>query len=249
MNAPEPAVVDKVRKLLALASGNQNEHERDRAMEAAMDLLARHNLSLSQIKPDDVANCVQAVRAKFNLDVWARAVLSAACQLYYTTVYIQHDVQHDHFFGYREVKYPVFVGTEENIAVTIEMCSWLLDSIRRESNRMYKTDKLQRSFRLGAADKLEERARGIIQSEKAAALTDAPDTVDENARNGLILLRRQLEHANDEYLKSLNLQYRKPRSVTFYEEAYENGEAFGEQMHLQRRAPAEPKVAGLITQR
>ena len=50
-------------------------------------------------------------------------------------------------------------------------------------------------------------------------------------------------------LQSLNLQYRKPRSVSFFEEAYENGEAFGEQMHLQRRAPAEPKIAGLITQR
>lgn len=202
MNAPEPAVVDKVRKLLALASGNQNEHERDRAMEAAMELLARHNLSLSQIKPEEAANCVQAVRAKINLEVWARAVLSAACQLYYTTFYIQHDVYQDHFFGYREVKSPVFVGTEENIAVTIEMCIWLLDSIRKESNRMYKTDKLRRSFRLGAADKLEERARKIIKAEKAAALGASPESAVENAQNGLVLLRSQLEHANDEYLKT-----------------------------------------------
>ena len=249
VNAPQPAVVDKVRKLLALASGNQNEHERDRAMEAAMELLARHNLTLSQITPADAAKCVQAVRAKFNLDVWARIVLSAACELYYTTFYVQHDAHYDPYYGFREVKYPMLVGTEENIAVTIEMCIWLLDSIRKESNRMYKNDKFRRSFRLGAADKLAERAHAIIEAEKAAALAAGPRDAHDSAANGLILLRTQLERANDEYLKSLNLQYRKPRSVTFYEEAYENGEAFGEQMRLQRRAPAEPKIAGLITQR
>jgi hypothetical protein len=249
VNAPQPAVVDKVRKLLALASGNQNEHERDRAMEAAMELLARHNLTLSQITPADAASCVQAVRAKFNLDVWARVVLSAACELYYTSFYIQQDFDYDPNYGYREVKYPMFVGTEENIAVTIEMCIWLLDSIRKESNRMYKVDRLRRSFRLGAADKLAERAHAIIETEKAAAVAAEPGETPENAANGLILLRNQLERANEDYMSSLNLRYSKPRAVSFYEEAYENGEAFGEQMHLHRRAPAEPKIAGLITRR
>lgn len=248
MNTPDAAIVNKVRKLLALADGNQNEHERDRAMEAAMDLLARHNLSESQVKPDDVATCVQAVRAKFSLDLWARTVLSASCQLYYTTFYIKHEASYDWWSGYRDIKYPVLVGTEENIAVTIEMCAWLLDSIRKESNRTYKNDKLRRSFRLGAADTLEERARAIIEAEKSAAASNTVDASDGNTGSCLILLRSQLEHANDEYLKSLNLTYRKQREVSICTNAYESGEAFGERIRLERQAPA-VRVAGLITQR
>jgi hypothetical protein len=248
VNTPDTAIVNKIRKLLALADGNKNEHERDRAMEAAMDLLARHNLSVSHIKPDDVAHDVQAVRAKFSLDVWARTVLSAACQLYYTTYYIKHEATYDWWSGYRDIKYPMLVGTEENIAVTIEMCTWLLDSIRKESNRTYKNDKLRRSFRLGAADKLEERACAIIAAEKAAAAANRAGASDGNTGSSLILLRSQLEQANDKYLKSLNLTYRKQREVSIYTNAYESGEAFGEQIHLQRQAPA-VKVAGLITKR
>lgn len=35
------SVVEKIKKLLSLAEGNQNQHERELAMKFAMDLLAK----------------------------------------------------------------------------------------------------------------------------------------------------------------------------------------------------------------
>jgi hypothetical protein len=77
VNIPQPAVVDKVRKLLALASGNQNEHERDRAMEAAMELLAGHNLSLAKSRRQmPLAAFKQSVRSSISMSgraLWCQA--------------------------------------------------------------------------------------------------------------------------------------------------------------------------------
>ena len=43
MNNKE-SIIQKIRKLLALAEGNKNEHEREVAMQFAMELLSKHNL-------------------------------------------------------------------------------------------------------------------------------------------------------------------------------------------------------------
>jgi hypothetical protein len=238
----ESAIVEKIRKLLALADGNQNNHERDRAMEAAMDLLARHNLSLSEITPAEAAACVQAQKADFRLEAWVKSVLMSACKLYYTAYYVQEEFD---YVNYREIKYPIFVGTKENIAVTIEMSIWLLDSIRKESNRMYRTDADRRSFRWGAADAISERVDAMMKAEKQAADHPAPGATGAS----LMVLRTQLERANDEYMGTLNLRYTKARTSYVKPDAYANGEVFGEQVHLQSRAQASKGIAGYITSR
>jgi hypothetical protein len=87
-------VVDKIRKLLALADGNANcnEHERDVAMRFAMDLLAKHNLTVAQVQGASLDIHIEEIEANFRLDPWIRYVLSAACKLYYTQYYISSHI-------------------------------------------------------------------------------------------------------------------------------------------------------------
>ena len=56
------AVIEKIRKLLALAEGNANEHEREVAMRFAMDLLGKHNLSIAQMEKESLTHSVCAMR-------------------------------------------------------------------------------------------------------------------------------------------------------------------------------------------
>src|ERR1700729_63455 len=102
--APDTSVIDKIKKLLALADGNQNEHEREVAMQFAMDLLAKHNLTLSQVECDISKLSTIAVDGDFRLEPWVRLILQAACKLYYTEFYISERID---YFRYCKVKLPV----------------------------------------------------------------------------------------------------------------------------------------------
>ncbi|MGH9553051.1 MAG: DUF2786 domain-containing protein [Terriglobales bacterium] len=221
-NKPDISIVEKIKKLLALADGNQNEHEREVAMQFAMDLLAKHNLTISQIEGDFLNQTTTEIEGHFRLEPWIRAVLKAACTLYYTEVYISERLDH----RWRKVSVPMFVGTAENIAVTMDVAAWLLDSVRKESNRVYKDQFERRSFRLGAADRIFERALKMIEAEKRG---DASTT-----GTSLMLVRTQLERANQEQLAKLNLRPGRSRSSYLDNDAYADGEAYGTQIGLNK---------------
>lgn len=221
--SPSETVVEKIKKLLALAEGNQNENERKVAMQFAMDLLAKHNLDIVKVQSASLDIRVEEIAANFRLEPWIRVVLHAACELYYTDFYISHDFD---VFAMREIKFPVFVGTAENIAVTIEMAAWLIHSIRLESNRTFKDSFNRRSFRVGAADKIFARAREMKRAEEARARTA------DGGGGNLMVLRGQLERANEAYLEGLNLSSFTSRRTCLDRSAYDAGASYGQQVGL-----------------
>jgi|AGTN01.3.fsa_nt_gi Protein of unknown function (DUF2786). len=230
----QDSIVEKVRKLLALANGNQNEHERGVAMQFAMDLLAKHNLTISEVECDkSLLNTIE-IEGDFRLEAWTKIILQAACKMYYTELYLSGRFD---YFRYRRVDVPVFVGTAENIAVTMDVATWLIDSVRKESNRAYKHASERRSFRLGASDRILERAFAMVETEKEKA----------NSGNGreLMVVRNQLEAANQAYLAKLNLRYTRARTSYVSSDAYSDGTAFGSQVKL-RAHDSEKKVYGLL---
>ncbi len=222
----DKSIVEKIRKLLALADSNKNshEHERNVAMQAAMDLLAKHSLSLTQVDSSSLDIQPEEITANFKLEPWIRNVLSAACKLYYTDYYM---VGTRTWSGNIE-RSPVFVGTAENIAVTMEVATWLIDSVRKESNRLYKDPYERRSFRRGAADRLFERALEMRESEKKLAAA--------STGTNLIVVRNQFERANQAHLATKNLSRFRSRPVYIDEDAYSDGEAYGGQVGLERQS-------------
>ncbi len=230
----QESIVEKVKKLLALADGNQNEHEREVAMQFAMDLLSKHNLTMSEIEGAITQLSTIEVDGDFRLEPWIRLVLQAACKLYYSEFYICERID---YFRYCKVKIPVFIGTAENIAVTMDVATWLINSVRRESNWAYKDAAERRSFRLGAADRIFERAFAMVEAENRQAGT--------GTGTSLIVIRNQLEQANQAHLAGLNLRMMKPRKTYVTSEAYADGEAYGNQVGLKGHNERS-KVKGLL---
>ena len=179
------SVVGKIKKLMALADGNQNEHEREVAMRFAMDLLAKHNLNIAEIQGSAIKIEIGEVKGDFRLEAWIVQVLSATCILYYTQFY-RSRIWVD-FFRRTTRDIPIFVGTADNIAVTIEVATWLINSIRLESNRAYKSAYERRSFRVGAADSLLMRAIDIVAAKKNAEKTTNIIAAARRALTGLQL--------------------------------------------------------------
>jgi ribosomal protein L13 len=222
-SASEKSIVEKVKKLLALADSDKNSHEHERAvaMQAAMDLLAKHNLSMTEITAHSLDVPPEEVSANFKLEPWVRRILSASCKLYYTRYYMIGTRNQQN----RLERNPVFVGTAENIAVTINVATWLLNSVRLESNRIYRDAFERRSFRLGAADRIFERACEIMLSEINSG---------KSAGTSLIILRNQFEKANEKHMNAKNLKEFKSRTVYLDGNAFADGEAFGNQVGLSR---------------
>ncbi len=211
----------KILKLLALADGNKNEHERDSAMKLAMELLAKHNLELDAVKSTVEALEVIEVKYFLRLDPWIRKVLSAACKLYYTSYFMRPEYRG--YYYDRKEWHPSFVGTAENIEVTVNVAAWLIESIRVESNYMFREQFERRSFRLGAADKLYKRACRLIEEEKNPVATSGAN---------LIVLRNKMELANEKYKASKNLGVFQSRGSYCDDDAYRRGEQFGDSVNL-----------------
>ena len=226
------SVVQKIKKLLTLAEGNQNQNERENAMQSAAALLSRHNLTLAELEARELASAVTSVEVFINLERWVSDVLRTSCMLYYT----------DYYSGWRlntrgsYQNIPIFVGTRDNIDVTLEMATWLLKSIRAESNKAYKTASERRSFRLGAAHVLSMRAFDLIWDERTQK--------NEHAGTSLILVRENLEQANEKFMNKLHLNPgRLLRRCYVDESAFDDGENYGGTVPLTReRANSQPKL-------
>ncbi len=218
------AIIEKIRKLLALAEGNANEHEREIAMGFAMDLLGKHNLSIAQLENEALGHSVCVIEGCFRLERWIQHILDAACQLYYT----------DYYISVR--KTAMFVGTPENIAVTIDVADWLIESIRKESNRLYRDSCQRRSFRLGAAWKIMLRSIDLTREETTSANSNGTGT-------NLVVVRNQLERANEDYLSKLDLRQRKRRRVYIDQESFDRGSTYGAGVTLGKQAKRLPQFA------
>lgn len=218
----------KIQKLLTLADGNKNEHERDAAMRLAMELLSKYNLDLDEVESHAARSDVIEVAINLKLDPWVRSVLRAACDLYYTDFFMRAELRG--YFYDRKEYHPTFIGTKENIDVTIQVAFWLLESIRLESNFLYRDNFERRSFRLGAAHRLQVRTY-FLKEQEAKGEKLAQST-------SLILLRNKLEKANAEYIAKLGLGAFHSKGSRADNSAYEMGEAFGDSINLNSRSKA-----------
>ena len=151
-------------------------------------------------------------------------VLDAVCDLYYTDYYTSIH------------KTAIFVGTAENVAVSIDVAAWLIQSIRKESNRLYKDNYQRRSFRTGAAWQILMRAIDLMIDEKRAKKCETPGT-------SLTVVREQLESANQAYLSRLNLRQTTRRSVYIDKDSFDSGTSYGNGVTLGKQAKRLPQFA------
>ena len=84
-NDANTSILARIKKLLALGSkANPNDHERERAMEAAQALADKHNLDLAQARDHEAPVDTTSVGTKIAYEQWVCQLLHGACKLYYT---------------------------------------------------------------------------------------------------------------------------------------------------------------------
>ena len=155
--------ISKIQKLLGLAGNNPNEHERLRAMEAAYEMLAKHNLEMADVTGVDAnlgpdARVInQSIRELWARDIWQDIGRLSFCRV---------------LWGGGGVKpwVPVIIGTFENSKATVEISNWLVKTIKSEARRVYKDDAArQRSFCTGASCAVAYKVEGILEAERRKA--------------------------------------------------------------------------------
>lgn len=157
---PNPLLVRKIKKLLALAGNNPSEHERSVALEKAMTLLSDHNMTLSVLDAFHDAEDTSMRRAKGSFRIrWTITCWNAAAALCSTVVFasVQNELE-------------IWIcGTNANSMATISFAKWFIKTINHESKKLFESNRSRRSFCIGAAARLGRRAFELKQEREAKA--------------------------------------------------------------------------------
>ena len=224
-------IIDKIRKLLALANGDgAADQERDSALRMAHALLAKHNLSMSDTDQK------QEDRKESTLDycphAWARGVAMDIGKLYFCEYFImrlRNGVRH------------YFVGLESNTITSQEMFKFVASSIMKEARKATKlkgeSGSFERSFCKGAAVAVRARCYEIRKSSQ-----DLSEETNTSTGTGLVLasLYKREHDANVALIaKNHKLKINPDRQSNARADAHRAGVEFGKTIPLNRQIVAQ----------
>lgn len=164
----DDAILDKIRKLHALAESPGNEAEAALAASRVQALLSKHNLELGEVvlKKDPGAS-VEAGRAWRRMPEHAHT-LGRACNNMFDVL---HYFRGGRSYGWRFV----FIGLKANVESAVVTYEYLMESVEalgrgaKAQDLIFGIDEFM-AFRSGAADRIREMAR----QQKAQALAVNP---------------------------------------------------------------------------
>lgn len=229
------AIVAKIEKLLALAGNNNNENERNAAMERAYKMLADHNITMNDVRRTATKTTIDI--EQLHTDISTRdenkTLIAAVCKLYYTSWYMS------------DGKLTIY-GTPENIQSTLSIAKWLLASIDKQAKREYGGQGRIAigSFRRGAAMGVYVQANALVKAEQEQHTSHidkmrAHVDVEKRAEVGtqLMVIRNTLVKANEDYAKNkLRLRYVRSTSRRQTDHgAYNSGKSYGSSLNLGRQ--------------
>lgn len=162
-------IIDRIKKMMALANcSGAAEGERDNALRMAYNLLAKHNLSMSQVDAhnSNPQESRESQKATFVVYPWARNIASIVGDLFFCNYYFMRShtgKQADH----------VFIGKASNVATAQYLSEFVVKSVCREAARLYGSaiSPEARCFAIGVVRKLQERVREIKESLNKESVT------------------------------------------------------------------------------
>lgn len=231
-------VLARVKKMLTLANdAAASDGERDNAMRMALNLLAKHNLTVAQAeasgaKPEEARQQGET----FSRDQpWCRAAAHAVAEVFFCSYFYvrggttkRGSVQH------------CFVGRASNVETAKVMADYVISSIMREANREWKKQAdpgpWWSNFCKGAAHRVWERC---------AALKREAEQSSQAASSGTALVLASVyameARANETFLSEtlgLQLKTKASREKRVRGEGYAAGRAFGDKVSLNRQVGA-----------
>ncbi len=167
------SIIEKIQKLLALGGNNPNENEATNATRMAMDLLAKYNLSMSEIvavDQEEVSHEDYKPGGK-SFPTWKTLLLDAICRVHFCKTIMRSGTG----------TY-IIVGKETNRETAKMLFVYLCNVVDFETKEYLKNNNFDRSegktysnaFRNGMVQRLkqrfEEKQREIIREQESNAL-------------------------------------------------------------------------------
>jgi hypothetical protein len=242
-------LAERIRKLLALAGNNSNEHEAIAAMERASELMAEHNLTMAHVDAlgtgdERVEDTYRSAHAR---QTWARSIWAEVAELNFCFWCYRSPTRRDYYHrlsdGRLELKPPrdvdehILVGTRANIESTKAMAVYLVETVERLARECEDARGVheKHAFKLGCARRLAQRLRNL-RLQRMKAMEVKRDAPTENSKLPTLAdVYRAHESANrDLYLKLHNGHMPRGGSAlgTSRASAYARGHAAGDAIGL-----------------
>jgi preprotein translocase subunit Sss1 len=203
---PNQNTIEKIQKLLAL-SKSPNENEASVALKMAMDMLSKHNLSMSEINVEK-KETVEQEEVKFtgkNFSTWRTLLLNAIADSHYCNILKVHGTG---------IYY--IIGKHTNRQATLLMFQYLSNVVEFEckvnmaDKALTKTEgkTYANSFKLGMVhrltQRLQEKKNSIILESKSNALIKVDPYAVSKAENQEYIRNKYKVHQAQERTNNIN---------------------------------------------
>lgn len=157
-------VLDRVKKMVALGNcEGATEAERETALRMAYNILAKHNLSMSDLPADSTGEVRLDQRLTISADKWARNICQSVAELFFCKYFFCRT-------GVSGKDIHVFVGLQSNSITAMNMSEFLVKSIKKEAGKLYKsaTSPQGRSFCVGTMTTIHHRVKDMLADKTEA---------------------------------------------------------------------------------
>lgn len=204
---PEPKIIDRIRKLLAL-SKSSNEHEAAAAAARAAELMAQHQLSEAalcevELEPVDAHSIDESGKCVSWKGTLANGCARAfCCRMFWNRAEHWDTKRH----RWKQTVRTMVVGRENDVAGVRYMYQYLVKEVARladeawkEKTRYVSLRSWKNSFRLGCSARIQKR---LIDQRKATLGQAAEDESNSQA----LMRLDEMEAAVNAFCDQLNLQ-------------------------------------------
>lgn len=232
------AIIDKVRKLLAMAMGTNNTHEAMSFADRAQTMLAEHNLSTTDLEEGTPEYVVADAPAAVD---WQQRVNLAVAKLYFCRYFIAE--WRDGSGKQRQLH--SFVGEEHNVKVSQMMADYIIKAIERMAKPGI-DERIGETARLYAKSFNHQASVGVAVRIKNRILASMANGIVEEGTT-LPALRSLYDKSQEELEAFLGQQFGKaaaagvPQLDRHDPHGLEDGQQAGDSIGL------EPQVGGTTT--
>lgn len=221
-------ILERVKKMVALGNdAGATEAERETALRMAYNLLAKYNLSLSDLPEDQSNEARERQDVVISADRWARSLAQAVAKLFFCKYFYSRT-------GTSGKDKHCFVGRQSNVITARYMSEFLIKSVKREATTRYKspTTPQGRSFCVGTVDSIRKRVEEMIKNDTEST----PGTA-----LVLVTLHQREADANEKWLNGtgVSLTTAKARADnSLRASAFYDGREYGKTVSLNQQVGA-----------
>lgn len=218
-------IIEKIQKVLELAKRGGTEGEANAAMHKVLELLAKHNLDMSDVEHQEKPEDIIELSCEAGKPQWHTLIWGAISDLYFCRVFSRRYKRQEKWY-----KSFVLVGRKSNVDTAKSVIAYLIDL----ANELAVGDTLYRnSFKIGYAQRILMRC-----DEEKKKATNTNQIEFNSLAPAIINLYALTKKENEDFLAglNLNLKKRKINPPAYDEKGFLNGWETGSKVSLKAAA-------------